>query len=420
MKRLAALLLCLAVLLSTAACAGDSGETTGVPEESTAPAEVYPKIQQLLTWERLNAFPVKNSTMSTDELRQLCVEFFRFTKNALWTPSESKQYIKSSNGPDEITKGTVYGGLPYVTLGTGNLYRLMDYIDEETGVVDVRGAMANPKYFGNQCSIGSYWPWARVINSADFQWTYNMIAHNGFLPLGPYTYDTSLPRFTDDYTTEGVCKANGEQIMYQSYAQLLPADGLVQSVDEYGHAVMCSSVAHVEYVAGTDQIDGEKSYITIIDQHGKWVERTNESGDVFYHKNYLDAKRTFSALFNAHYVPFTFGEFHGSDPVEETQCHFSFTGDTITVSELFKSKVTANYGIADIYAIVKNSEGKEVYRHGIRCERAGQMEMEFKRNADYVAKWGTLDVSDGNFTVEIVAQLGTGERPTVYTGKLIP
>ena len=417
MKRLLCIVLCLLTVLSLVACS-QTPEPTTEATEATGGYE-YPKIQELLTWERLNAFPVKSSDMTVDELRELCVEFFRFTKNALWTPSETKQYIKSSNGPDEVTQGTIYGGLPYVTLGTGNLYRLMDYIDEATGVVDIRNAMANPKYFGNQCSIGSYWPWARVINSADFQWTYNMIYANGFLPIGPYTYDITQPRFTDIYTTEMVCRDNGEQIMYQSYAQLLPADGLVQSVDEYGHAVMCSSVAHVEYTEN-GEIDGEKSYITIIDQHGKWVERTNESGDVFYHKNYLDSKRTFAKLYADYYVPFTFGEFQGTDPVEETECNFSYTGDTITVSDLFKTKVTSNYGISDVYAIVKDSEGNEVYRHAARCQRAGEMEIELKRNSDYIVKWGTLDVSTGDFTVEIVVQLGTGERPTIYTGKLVP
>ena len=125
-------------------------------------------------------------------------------------------------------------------------------------------------------------------------------------------------------------------------------------------------------------------------------------------------------MYSTHYVPFTFGEFQGTDPVEETVCEFSYTGDTITVSDLFKTKVTSNYGISDVYAIVKDSEGNEVYRHGARCQRAGQLEVELKRNYDYIVKWGTLDVSNGDFTVEIVVQLGTGERPTIYTGKLVP
>ena len=73
-----------------------------------------------------------------------------------------------------------------------------------------------------------------------------------------------------------------------------------------------------------------------------------------------------------------------------------------------------------MYAIVKDSEGNETYRHAVRCQSAGELEMTLKRNADYVVKWGTLDIGNGNFTVEIVCQLSTGERPTIYTGKLIP
>ena len=104
MKRLLALLLCLVTLFSLAACSEKPVETEPVASTDFTQQPEYPKIQELLTWERLNAFPVKNSNMSVDELRELCVEFFRFTKNALWTPSETKQYIKSSNGPDEVTQ----------------------------------------------------------------------------------------------------------------------------------------------------------------------------------------------------------------------------------------------------------------------------------------------------------------------------
>ena len=421
-------LLLLLCLLSLTACAvqpaeTQPAETQPTQTQPTEPADDYdyPEMKEQLTWEKINSFPIKSSDMTVEEMRKLCVDFFRFTKSALWTPKEDYKYIRNSSGDiDEFFRGTVYGSLPYVGLGTGNIYRLMDYMDEETGAVDVKAAAKVPALFGNQCSIGSYWAWGRVINSVNKEAaTPHMYQANGYIRVGPYTYDDNRGKFTEDENTVDICQENGEQIMFQSYAALQPADGLVQFTTA-GHVMMCASVPHVEYIAGTDQIDGEKSYLLIIDQHKKWSEGTNESGDTYLYKNYVDRKMTFQKLFDNSYLPFTYAEFLGTDPVEETICTFSHTGSTLTVSELFSSQVNANYGIADLYAVVKDASGKEVYRHAMRAQVGGCKELAFTKIGGNVETWGTLDVSNGDFTVEVIAQLATGERPTVYTGKLVP
>ena len=428
MKRLLALLLCLAALLSLTACAVQPSETqpTETQPTETQPTEPvddydYPEIEDKLTWEKINSFPIKTSNMTEQEMRKLCVEFFRFTKTALWTPNADKKYIRNSKGTvDEILKGSVYGSLPYVGLGSGTIYRMMDYLNEETGVLDIARAAQSPTLFGNQCANGAYVAWGRLINSVDASMaTSNMVVSNGYVRVGPYTYDDDRGKFMEEDNTVSICKANGEQIMFQSYAAMQPADGFVQYTTA-GHVMMCSSVPHVEYIDGTDQIDGEKSDLYIIDQHQKWVEGTNESGDTFLHKNYLDRKMSFQQLFSGSYLPFTFAEFLGTDPIEETECSFSYTGDTITVKDLFAGKVTANYGISDIYAIVKDASGKEVYRHAVRSKNSSERALIMVRNSDNIDKWGTLDISNGEYTVEVVAQLLTGERPTIYQGKLVP
>lgn len=427
MKRIFALLLCLVTMLSLAACAGTPAETTAPSTETEQPTETtgpvddfpYPTIKDKLTWDKINAFPIKRSDMTVEEMRKLCVEFFRFEKSFMWMPNNSHKYpYTKKDSIDELSKGTIYGGLPYVTVGSGNVYRLMDYIDEKTGIVDIKRAAAIPTLFGNQCSGAAFWAWGRVINSAAYGYTSTFVAKNGFIKIGPYTYDENLSGFEVGTDTISICKNNGNQTMYQSYALLQPADGLVQWTTA-GHVIMCASTPHVEYVAGTDQIDGEKSYITIIEQSTKWLDGTNAAGDAYRYKSSCDKKMTFAKLFSGSYIPFTFGEFLGTDPVEETKCEFSFTGDTITVKELFASTATANYGICDLYASVKDSSGKEVYRHAVRTKMTGEKELALTRQGN-VDKWGTLDVKNGEFTVEVSCQLSTGERPVIYSGKLVP
>lgn len=426
MKRLTCLLLCAALAIPLGACTENNYKPALEQKEptQTKPADnyKYPQIKDMLTWEKINAFPIKNSSMSIAEMRELCVNFFRFYKTVLWIPNENYEYIRNNDGAkDAVTKGAIYGGFPYITKGTGNVYRLMDYMDPQTGVVDMEAVAKNPALFGSQCSVGSYWAWGRVINSAKHEWTDSMTSSNGFIPVGPYQYEDNYGKFSSVFKTSSICIENGDQIMYQSYAQLQPADGLVRYTSG-GHVIMCSAEPHIEYIPGTDLIDGLNSYITIIDQTQSepWQERTNESGDAFRHMSYVDKERTFAYLYEKGFIPFTFAEFQGTDPVEETQCSFSFTGDTITVSELFSGKVTANYGIADIYAIVKDSNGTQIYRHAVRATRASTMELQLLQEGNTVAQWGELDIANGSYTVEIQCQLATGERPTIYKGVLIP
>ena len=53
---------------------------------------------------------------------------------------------------------------------------------------DMTEAEKNPKLFGNQCSFGAYWGWGRVINSANYGGTNEMVLKNGFLRVGDYSY----------------------------------------------------------------------------------------------------------------------------------------------------------------------------------------------------------------------------------------
>lgn len=411
MKKMLSVMVLFAVMLSLFACAAPAQtDVTEKPNYSN-----YPPINEKLTWDKIREFPIKSPDMTVEELRQLCVDFFRFTKTALWTPDEDLFYIKNSKGTeDDIRKGMVYGGLPYVGVASGNVYRLMDYIDEETGVVDLSEAAANLKLFGNQCSIGAYWGWGRVINSADYDWTKDMVQEGGFLRVGPYTYDDALLRYGSTKTTRDICNENGMRVMFESYALLQSADGLV-NYSTAGHVIMVSSNPVVVY-NDDGTVNGAESYLTVIHQAQTWEEGTNDAGDTYLHKNGVDEILSFAELYEDAYLPFTFAEFLGTDPIEDTECVFSLSGSTVSPDEMLSAKVTANYGIADAYANVKDSEGKVVYSCAVRAEKAGCMEVGFA-TAIQTDQWEPY--TNGEYTLEVVCQLSTGERPVIYTGTLV-
>ena len=424
MKKIIAILLCLAAIVSMTACGGSgaSGDQTNYrfPDVKVDDYD-YPEIKDKLSWDKINAFPVKTADMTVQEMRQLCVDFFRFTKTVVWTPNDNVHYVKNNNGSeDDIFKGNIYGGFPYIGGGgCGNVYRAMDYYDTETGVMDVARAAKDIALFGNHCSSTAYSGWGRVINSAKYGYTMSMTQFNGFLRVGPYTYDDMLLSYAKQTNTIQICEQNGMDTMFESYAQMHLADGLVNYLESGGHVIMVSCEPVVVYDA-EGKIDGTQSYITMIEQHQIWEEMTNEAGDTFMAEKSVDAKRTFLQLYNSSYLPFTFAEFLGTNPVEETEVKSSLSGDTVTWNEVQTSNVTANYGVSDVYAVVTNSKGEEVCRFVSRADSAGKTELSFRPDGDTVDSWGTLDVSKGDFTVEIQAQLSTGERLTAYTGKLVP
>lgn len=422
MKKVFALLFALA-LLPLVGCAGGAS-TADTPEDTTPliPKKVdnynYPTIQDKLTWDKINAFPVKSEDMTIEEMRELCVSFMRFSKTAVYTPNNNLSYERATSGTqDEMFKGTLYGGLPYIGRGgCGNVYRLMDYIDEETGVLDMEKIALRPNLFGGHCSSSTYWAWSRVISSVAHAYTANITHSNGYLRIGPYTYIDGIS-FSANYTSDQIVQQNGLDVMCKSYAELHLADGLVNYHEGGGHVIMASSEPTIAYKAD-GSIDPVNSYITILEQAQGWKEYTNAAGDVCQVKESVDKKRTFLELYNGAYMPFTFAEFLGTKPVEKTECSVNLSGEEVSSLKLFNAIVKSNFGISDIYISLFSNSGREVYRLITRATEAGVKELQVVQLADNTFTWGDLNALKGTYTVKLSAQLSTGERPELYTGKI--
>ena len=407
-------------------------------------------INDKLTWDKINSYPIKTSDMTVEEMRQLCVDFMEFNKTYLWSPNQTVDYIRNSAGTkDTMTQGTVYGGLPYVGVATGNPYRMMDYINPDTGIVDMQKAlpalgtkdrleMADLKYFGSQCSICVYWAWGRVMNSTNYTWTSSATPYNDFVILGDVVIPDTVKSWNSTYGTDECVAENGEQVMFGGYAKLQKADGMVYYTSA-GHLIMAYSDPVVVYNEdGT--INGDESYIYIIDQAQTWKDATNEAGDTYRYKSSVNAKKTFTQLFESHYIPFTFAEFLGTDPVEKTEVSLvkssttlvsgtieeadrsyqtTKTTEKLTWSNLMASKVTSNYGIVDVYIIIKDNYGNEMYKHAVRTATAGNMNLAMAESGEAVTTWETKELTSGKtYNAEIVVQLATGERPTIWSGQL--
>ncbi|MBR2616382.1 MAG: hypothetical protein IKC69_06870 [Clostridia bacterium] len=438
MKRTLSLLIAVLMLLSAAGCstelkappAEEPLATTETSEAEQKPAATpatketkpeirYPNVTEPLTPERLAEIPIANSNMSIDELRQICLDYFKLQLSFSWTPDANYTYvIESSDRKVRLTTGSVYGGIPYVTVGTGNLYRWLETYDTETGIMNVSDYEKQPKHLGNQCSVGAWWGWGRVINSAHYTWTQSMVLKNGFIPVGPYTYDPELPSYLpkDNNPTKTICQANGHDVMYESYAKLQPADGLV-CYGTAGHVRMVASAPNVVYDAN-GKIDGNRSTLKYHDQTSSWRTGSQSDGSLKEFQGGRSVEVSFQKLYSSSYLPFTFAEFLGTDPVEKSTASCTLTSSEVSVAELKAAKVNANYSISDTFVVIKNAEtGEEVNRFVNRALRASLLEMDLENT---VMEGALAPYTDGKHTVEISLQLSTGEKPTVYQGKLIP
>ena len=457
------LLAVLAVLLMAAvlvAC-GEEASSVSANDPKTdvtiykAEGSDYPELKNQVSWEGINSVKIKTSTMTVAEARQICADFFHYAKTATWIPSENYGiwsdatiHTDGSDPDRHMDGGVIYGGLPYISWGTGSIYRLMDYIDPTTGVVDMKNAGNEPLVFGNQCANGAYIGFSRVINSADYGVTADMVHSRGFLRIGPYKYADYLTGYSEGYNTTAIIKEpeNGAQVLFQSYALLDVADGLVNWTTA-GHVMMVVEKPVVVYKEGsTTEIDGTASYLYITDQHVKFNPYQHpDGGDLAQIANYVDKKFTFQQLLDASYLPFTFAEWTGADKIEQTECgmtvgsttyakgtiteddkrEFKNTVDapaTLSVEQLFKVKVSSNYFILDLYASVYNADGVEVYKLANRPLHAGNTEFQFAKAGNTKEEWGTLDnldLANYEYTVKIYMQLGTGERPVLWEGKLV-
>ena len=441
MKRILCCLLCAAMLFPLASC-GDTPAKTSAPEEEmkteemqkeTSEAETKPaataetaeapqydeRADDPLTPEKLAAIPIANASMTTDQLRQICVEFMCLSTTFQWLPADDFSYETSSqNVKVTYWKGKLYGGIPYVNTASGNLYRILEYYDPETAILDISELTQDVKYFGTACSGTACTGWQRVVNSATCKWTYDLNVSNGLMRVGSYTYDDDLTRYgSDGYpNTLKIAAKNGKQTMYESYAQTLPGDCMVCS----GHVRMVKEKPVVVRNAdGT--INGTESYIihceqglyTTSDLHNRFT----ADGTMYKIQGNDYLKVSFGELYSGGYLPHTFKEFHGLDPVEDGSVAFPHSGETATPEQLQEGSLTANYSISDVFMIVCSAEGEEIYRNVYRSRnhftRAYSLTTVLPANA--LVKY----CDAGTNTIEIKAQLMNGELLTVYSGTLV-
>ncbi|MBR2616112.1 MAG: hypothetical protein IKC69_05485 [Clostridia bacterium] len=398
--------------------ATEESESTAVTEEITTegPPPVYDEKVETLLPPLFEKLPIANASMTEDELRQLCVDYVCLSVSFQWVPAKHFTYVTSSKDVEvNFYEGKLYGGIPYINLASGNLYRIMEFYDPETGVMDLTKIGGNG-LIGTACSGTAGWGWQRVINSADLSWTSHLNVYGGMLRVGPYTYKDSIKIFGVDGAPEckSIAKKNGQQTMYESYALLEKGDCVVNN----GHVRM---VKEVNVVRGENGfIDFKNSYVIQCEQGlyntSATHDRTTQSGTAYKIQGNDNLKSTFEELYFGGYLPHTFKEFHGLDPVEPGEASIGLTGTSASRTDLEKCVAKANYAISDIFTAVYDPEGKEVLRYAKRMTTHFTYQCKMSQAIPSNALQKYQD--QGGYTVELTCQIGNGEIITLFKGEL--
>ena len=150
---------------------------------------------------------------------------------------------------------------------------------------------------------------------------------------------------------------NGKDVMYESYAQILPADGLTSRPDD--HAIMAIEPAHVVYRAD-GSIDPSKSYIVIQDQRGgtgKGYYTETVDGVDYHLSGRVYAEYTFKELFDLGYIPVTAPEFVGLK--EYVAPYITFDRPDCTLEDVSLGTVSSPYTIYIARMILVDEQGNE-------------------------------------------------------------
>ena len=171
-----------------------------------------------------------------------------------------------------------------------------------------------------------------------------MVQQYGCIPVGSYTYDSYISSFKQQ-TTKSICEKNGDQVIFESYAQMKAADAITSSTT--GHTLMAISDAVVVYL-DDGSIDTANSYIMVQDQAasvGDKFREYEEDGIAYLYTGRtgpIALKCTFQWMREKDYIPVTTAEFLGQDPYVKAQVSFSMDVCN-NLSDLLSGAFTCNY-----------------------------------------------------------------------------
>lgn len=343
----------------------------------------------------------------------------RLMMGMLWTPAEDITY-KSGDEYRTLKAGRIYRGMPY-SHGSGSYYSWSQFV---TGVNqdNVFTVSIDGKYLtsgdghianiSNDCADAVFWSWAKVSNSIDFTLTQNMSSYTGCIKVGDYKWD-DMGKF--DGSTKPILQENGEQVMFKAYSQLQKGDGMVlYTKSSGGHAVMvCESVV----VMDGDKIDGEQSYVRILEQ----ISSSLDAEETYYEEQIdaicykacgYDNIWTYNTIYKKGYLPITCKELIDPAPLAEQKVEDSVNEHT--ENTMFRGQITSNYRISQATYTIYDANDRAVQQMTCFGQDKSMFTMDLYRFSDFTEQdraQGVINLESlpaGTYKCVLTCQISTG------------
>jgi hypothetical protein len=364
------------------------------------------------------------------ERRQQVLDYMRESLTVLWTTDKELKYglAARDNGTTlRIVPGRIYMGVPYAyAVGTQDSFLEYAVSQDEKGIYNITGLEATAVNYeaygarvGNDCSGAVTNAWSQIGTSFTTSRSSEMVREKGAFPVGNYVFCPTINDSGNITYTAIVNKTNGEQRIYEAYAQLLPADAVFYVTTSGGNHIRMVSQVHV--VRNADgSIDGENSYLICLEQT-----RTNQTqvktkevegiGKVYVIGG-VDVKYTFAQLFSGNYIPCTIQELRDPTPVEETWIRD--TQQEHTADNIFDGVILSNRYIDCVRITILDKDGNVVQESTGRARRRFNKEFHLERfvTENPGALRGIVDVSlleSGEYRCTVTARLTTGDEYVV-------
>ena len=364
------------------------------------------------------------------ERRQTVLDYMRSSLSLLWTPTETLTYglAARDNGTTlKLYAGRIYQGLPYsYAVGTEKSFLEYSVGQDTNGIHTISNLEATAVNYesyggrvGNDCSGALTNAWSQIGTSFTTSRSSNMTKQWGAIPVGDYDFcpelkDTGVINYTGNVT-----KVNGEQRIYEAYADLMPADAVFYVATSGSNHVRLVSEVHV--ARNTDgTIDGANSYIIVLEQtrsNQNAVKTKNVEGiGKVYVIGGVDVKYTFEKLFSGNYIPCTIQELRDPTPVEETW--ITDTQVEHTAENIFEGSVMSNRYIDCVTVSITDVDGNVIQSVTGRAKRGANKNYQLSRFLTEKAgsMIGSVDISlleSGTYRCTITARLTTYDEYVV-------
>lgn len=427
---------CFALLLALLLLTGCAQTQPTTPAETTAapiiPYIQLPEVQDVVPVPEMITYSEEGLTdeQILAQRRDIVEAQMRSMMGVLWTPAEDIVY-QHGDEPFTLQAGRIYRGMPY-SHGSGSLYTWLQHsvFQHENGVhviaVDgniMTGSQPTLAVISNDCADSLFWAWATVASSISFEYTQKMSQYTGCIPVGDYKWD-DMGKFHG--STKPILEENGEQVMFKAYSQLQKGDGMVlYTKSSGGHAVMvCEAVT----VKNGNYIDGEKSYVRILEQIS-----SNLNGQKTYYEESLDQECyaacgyddiwTFNTIYKKGYLPITCKELIDPAPLAEQK--ITDTATTVTEKNMYSGRLTSTYRMSSVTYTIYDKDDRAVQQATCFVREGDMYEFDlyqFENSLEENYRRGKINIDalpNGTFKCVLTCQISTGSIIEVRSFEII-